>query len=256
MTVGTQSQSFGKLLDYEQFIDHQLQRTRRRIKLTDIATACLTLLVGFLGDPVPRDRVRPRRRHALLAALDRSWSAAWRRRPIFTALRLVLPVVSRINAPVRRQDDRDVRAGVQEQPDQLPGAPPPSRATAEGRDGDPGIAGGHRPDPGRCRLDGQPAADDADDLRPLGRDRRLLHLHARRPAQHHRLGPPRLPRRRQPARPTPSSSTSSRATTPSCPRSWPAMHVNFEVETQGVRPDKVRAPPQRPTAASSSPSRS
>ena len=49
MTVGTQAQPFGKLLDYEQFIDHQLQRTRRRIKLTDIATACLTLLVGFLG---------------------------------------------------------------------------------------------------------------------------------------------------------------------------------------------------------------
>ncbi len=49
MTVGTQAQPFGKLLDYEQFIDHQLERTRRRIKLTDVATACLILLVGFLG---------------------------------------------------------------------------------------------------------------------------------------------------------------------------------------------------------------
>ncbi len=49
MTVGAQTQPLGKLLDYEQFIDHQLDRTRRRIKLTDVATACLILLVGFLG---------------------------------------------------------------------------------------------------------------------------------------------------------------------------------------------------------------
>ena len=49
MTLGTQTQPYGKLLDYEQFIDHQLQRTRKRIKLTDIATACLTLVAGFLG---------------------------------------------------------------------------------------------------------------------------------------------------------------------------------------------------------------
>ena len=49
MTLGTQTQPHGKLLDYEQFIDHQLQRTRRRIKFTDISTACLTLLVSFLA---------------------------------------------------------------------------------------------------------------------------------------------------------------------------------------------------------------
>jgi hypothetical protein len=49
MAIGTQTQPQGKLLDYEQFIDHQLQRTRKRIKFTDISTACLTLLVGFLG---------------------------------------------------------------------------------------------------------------------------------------------------------------------------------------------------------------
>lgn len=49
MATGTQTQPHGKLLDYEQFIDHQLQRTRQRIKYTDISTACLTLLVGFLA---------------------------------------------------------------------------------------------------------------------------------------------------------------------------------------------------------------
>ena len=49
MAIGTQTQPQGKLLDYEQFIDHQLQRTRQRIKFTDISTACLTLLVGFLA---------------------------------------------------------------------------------------------------------------------------------------------------------------------------------------------------------------
>ena len=49
MTLGTQTQPYGKLLDYEQFIDHQLGRTRARIKFIDIMTAGLTLLVGFLG---------------------------------------------------------------------------------------------------------------------------------------------------------------------------------------------------------------
>ena len=49
MTLGTQSQPHGKLLDYEQFIDHQLNRTRARIKFIDIVTAGLMLLVGFLG---------------------------------------------------------------------------------------------------------------------------------------------------------------------------------------------------------------
>ena len=49
MSLGTQTKPAGKLLDYEQFIDHQLHRTRARIKLTDIMTASLTLVVGFLG---------------------------------------------------------------------------------------------------------------------------------------------------------------------------------------------------------------
>ncbi|MGZ3392131.1 MAG: hypothetical protein ACXVCF_21410, partial [Isosphaeraceae bacterium] len=49
MSLGTQTQSYGKLLDYEQFIDHQLARTRTRIKMTDIVTAAFILLVGFVG---------------------------------------------------------------------------------------------------------------------------------------------------------------------------------------------------------------
>ena len=49
MSLGTQAKPYGKLLDYEQFIDHQIQRTRRRIKVTDIITASLTLLVAFLA---------------------------------------------------------------------------------------------------------------------------------------------------------------------------------------------------------------
>ncbi len=39
MTLGTQTKPYGKLLDYEQFIDHQINRTRKRIKLNDIQTA-------------------------------------------------------------------------------------------------------------------------------------------------------------------------------------------------------------------------
>ena len=49
MSSGTQAKPYGKLLDYEQFIDHQIQRTRTRIKVTDIITASLTLVVAFLA---------------------------------------------------------------------------------------------------------------------------------------------------------------------------------------------------------------
>ena len=41
MALGTQP--VGKLLDYEQYIEHQLKRTRSRIKFTDVFTAALLL---------------------------------------------------------------------------------------------------------------------------------------------------------------------------------------------------------------------
>ena len=47
MALGTQAR--GKLLDYEQYIDHQLRRTRSRIKMTDIASASLTLATAALA---------------------------------------------------------------------------------------------------------------------------------------------------------------------------------------------------------------
>ncbi|KAJ3058884.1 hypothetical protein HK102_010265, partial [Quaeritorhiza haematococci] len=46
MTVGAQTRTQGKLLDYKEFIEHQIAVTRRRIKYTDLVTACLTLAVG------------------------------------------------------------------------------------------------------------------------------------------------------------------------------------------------------------------
>ena len=47
--LGDPGEAYGKLLDYEQFIDHQIQRTRTRIKVTDMITAGLTLVVAFLA---------------------------------------------------------------------------------------------------------------------------------------------------------------------------------------------------------------
>ena len=47
MASGTQSH--GKMLDYEQFIDHQLSRTRAKIKSTDILVAVLSLLTAVLS---------------------------------------------------------------------------------------------------------------------------------------------------------------------------------------------------------------
>jgi hypothetical protein len=43
------AQPYGKVMDYEQYIDHQIGRTRARIRATDIATASLTLVAAILG---------------------------------------------------------------------------------------------------------------------------------------------------------------------------------------------------------------
>ena len=96
MSSGTQAKAYGKLLDYEQFIDHQIQRTRNRIKVTDIITAGLTMLVAFLavlflevvldhvfGLPVVLRRV------VLAAGLAGAC--------MFASMRVVMPLVRRIN---------------------------------------------------------------------------------------------------------------------------------------------------------------
>src|SRR5262249_20995776 len=82
--------------DYEQYIDHQLGRTRARIKMTDILTASLLLIavaVGVLFLEVVLD-------HAVGLPL-------WLRRIVlvsglagggaFAALRIALPVMRRVN---------------------------------------------------------------------------------------------------------------------------------------------------------------
>jgi hypothetical protein len=97
MTLGTQTQPQGKLLDYEQFIDHQLQRTRKRIKFTDITTACLTLVVGFLGVlflEVVFDHVfgMPLWLREIILFSGVALIA------VYSAFRIVTPLVSRINA--------------------------------------------------------------------------------------------------------------------------------------------------------------
>src|SRR5262245_57845268 len=97
MTVGTQAQPVGKLLDYEQFIDHQLQRTRRRIKFTDIMTACLILTVGFAGVlflEVVADHLFGMPYWLRWTILYTGGTVA----AVFAAFRVVLPLVSRINA--------------------------------------------------------------------------------------------------------------------------------------------------------------
>ncbi|MBX6313072.1 MAG: hypothetical protein IRY99_09195, partial [Isosphaeraceae bacterium] len=47
MASGTQT--YGKLLNYEEYIDHQLRLTRSRIKMTDVITAGVTLVAAALG---------------------------------------------------------------------------------------------------------------------------------------------------------------------------------------------------------------
>jgi hypothetical protein len=97
MTLGTQTQPLGKLLDFEQFIDHQLQRTRKRIRLTDITTACLTLAGAFLATlflEVVFD-------HVLEMPLVLRWIilvAGMTAAVGYSAFRIILPLVLRINS--------------------------------------------------------------------------------------------------------------------------------------------------------------
>ena len=96
MTLGTQTQPYGKLLDYEQFIDHQLERTRARIKFTDIMTAGLMLLVGFLAVlflEVVLDHMvgLPLLLRRVVLAAGLTAAAA------FCAVRIAMPLLRRIN---------------------------------------------------------------------------------------------------------------------------------------------------------------
>ncbi len=97
MTLGTQTQAYGKLLDYEQFIDHQLARTQSRIKLTDVITASLTLLVAFLAIlflEVVLDHAigLPILLRQIVLAVGLGAAS------VFTALRLALPILRRVNS--------------------------------------------------------------------------------------------------------------------------------------------------------------
>ena len=50
MALGTQQPpTHGKMLDYEQFIDHQLGRTQAKIKANDVLVATLTLMTATLA---------------------------------------------------------------------------------------------------------------------------------------------------------------------------------------------------------------
>jgi hypothetical protein len=96
MTLGTQTQPYGKLLDYEQFIDHQLARTRARIKMTDILTALFILFVGLAGTllmEVVLDHAfgLPLFVRRVILVLGSTSALA------FFLLRIVLPLVLRIN---------------------------------------------------------------------------------------------------------------------------------------------------------------
>ncbi len=70
MALGTQQ--VGKLLDYEQYIEHQIQRTRARIKTTDVLTACLILATAGLGLLFVEVVARPHPRVAVVRAADRA----------------------------------------------------------------------------------------------------------------------------------------------------------------------------------------
>ncbi len=94
MAAGTRPQ--GKLLDYEQFIDHQLGLTRARIKMTDVFTAGVLLVATVVGVVF------------LEVLLDHMFGLPfWLRQVVlilgaaaivaFTAMRVVMPMLGRVN---------------------------------------------------------------------------------------------------------------------------------------------------------------
>src|SRR3954447_9502110 len=94
--MASSTQPYGKMLDYEQYIDHQLGRTRARIKMTDILTASLILVaaaVGVLFAEVVLDHVFGLplwlRRIVLMTGLAGGFA--------FAALRIAYPLLRRVN---------------------------------------------------------------------------------------------------------------------------------------------------------------
>ena len=94
--MASSTQPYGKLLDYEQYIDHQLGRTRARIKMTDLSTAALLLVATTLGVlflEVVLDHVFGLplwlRRIVFLGGLGASGA--------FVFLRVLMPLVSKVN---------------------------------------------------------------------------------------------------------------------------------------------------------------
>ncbi|MEO6810127.1 MAG: hypothetical protein ABI353_13520, partial [Isosphaeraceae bacterium] len=90
------TQPHGKVLNYEQFVDHQLRLTRARIKTTDVLTSTMVLVVAALGVLF------------LEIVLDHAFGLpAWiRRLVLFTGLgamlvfavrRILLPLVRNVN---------------------------------------------------------------------------------------------------------------------------------------------------------------
>jgi hypothetical protein len=94
MALGTQAR--GKLLDYEEFIDHQLRRTRTRIKMTDLLTAVLLLVTAglailFVEVLLDHAFALPVWCRQLVLFVGLTSAAA------FAAIRIVRPLIGRVN---------------------------------------------------------------------------------------------------------------------------------------------------------------
>src|SRR5918994_579972 len=94
--MASSTQPYGKMLDYEQYIEHQISRTRARIRMTDVLTAFLTLAAAALGIlflevVLAHMVVLPAwlRRLILLGAIAGGGA--------FAILRVFLPMVRRVN---------------------------------------------------------------------------------------------------------------------------------------------------------------
>ncbi len=96
MSLGTQAPSRGKVLEFGQFVDLQIARTRTRIKTTDLATSGLTLLLGFLGLlflEIVLDHLvglpAPVRKALLILGLTVGFA--------YAMLKMVIPLLSKVN---------------------------------------------------------------------------------------------------------------------------------------------------------------
>ena len=146
-----ESQPGGKLLEFEQYIDYQLDRTRSKIRMTDMVTSAIFLVavaLAVLFLEILLDHLFGLPPWLRVAILVVGGSAAIG----YGYWGIVRPLLRRVNHYYAARDDRGHRSQLQEQPDHVSRPPPPQAGGSQVDHGRPGEQGRPRPVGDRGRI--------------------------------------------------------------------------------------------------------